>query len=504
MSIALVDFAFSFCIALLSVSTVWFWRRASSIRETPDSDGKPQIDQARDVLASLNALAAGVAADVGEHNIKVEEINQQLSAEGGSETAVVVNAVGKLLQANHRMQEQLDSAEEQLRQQAEEIESQTTAARTDALTGLANRRVFDDELAAMTERFEQDGTPFSISILDIDHFKKFNDAHGHQVGDRVLQHVAAVFLDAVGPSDVVTRFGGEEFAVIHPDTTVEEAARLADNLRQALDTSRIHEEGKQLHVTASLGVAESILSEAVSDLILRADQALYSAKDAGRNCTFWHDGVAACQLADEQPVRETTVPNPTDTQPTTPRMGSAERTAELQRRLLDRHRFLTQTAEALQDCQQTGVTPAVFLVQVDHFDDLADRHGGDTGERILDAVATVLLAIAKQGGSVARFGAHTFAVLISGYDAVQAVQVAEHVRKLSRQCPLPTATGRLQFTLSVAATGMLAGDEATRLIGRAETALDSALRAGGDCTFFHNGQWSETAAAVLHDAAVAT
>ena len=413
MSIGFVDFLFSSSIAVLGVLTGWFWRKASQIAVPVETSSKSQMDEAEAILARLHDLAAGVAADVGVHNSQVEAINDQLTADGGNDTTVVVNAVSQLLAANSQMQQQLDSAQEQLRQQAEEIESQTAAARTDALTGLANRRVFDDEIATLTGRFNDQGIPFAVTILDIDHFKKFNDTHGHQVGDLVLQHAARVYVDAVPETDIVTRFGGEEFAVIHPGTTVKEAARRADAIRAALDTSRVHADGKELHVTISLGVAESAPEESPADLIERADGALYAAKEAGRNRTYWHDGASHHPFEVEKPIAES--PQPAE-EPETPaaapqperrseakpvESASAVRAAVLQKSLLDRPGFLAKLSESIDALRGGEAPPTAFLVRADQFEDHVDRHGIDASERLLDAIATVLLAVARKNGAVA-------------------------------------------------------------------------------------------------------
>lgn len=500
MSIGFIDFLLSTLIAVLGVTTGWFWRKASRGTAPRESTSKSQMEQAEVILARLHDLAAGVAADVGEHNSQVKAISNQLTADGGNDTEVVVNAVSQLLAANSQMQQQLDSAQEQLRQQAEEIESQTAAARTDALTGLANRRVFDDEIAALTSQFNEQGTPFAVTILDIDHFKNFNDTHGHQVGDLVLQHAAKVYLASVPETDIVTRFGGEEFAVIHPATTVEEAARRADAIREALDNSRIHCDGKELHVTVSLGVAQPNVHEQPTDLIERADSALYAAKEAGRNRTYWHDGAESHALAAEQPCPEP-LPEPEAPPKQEPaRSAPTSRAAALQKSLLDRPALLKKLSESIAAARGGDAPTTAFLVRADQFDNHVDRYGSDTGERLLDAIATVLLAVARKHGAVARFGPQDFAVLVSGYDPAQAMLMAQQIRKFSQQCPLPTSSGSIQFTLSIGTARATENDSAASVVERAEAALDSATRTGGDCAFFHNGNWTETAETVLSEA----
>ena len=154
---------------------------------------KGHRQQAAETLARLQELASHIASHVGEHSSRVEEINKELSSAQGDETAAVVSAVAKLIEANQQMQQQLDTAEVKLQEQAKLVETTSAEARTDALTQLANRRAFDDELERHCDQFRREGTAFTVVLADIDHFKQFNDQHGHQVGDEVLRGVAKVF-----------------------------------------------------------------------------------------------------------------------------------------------------------------------------------------------------------------------------------------------------------------------------------------------------------------------
>ncbi|MHB8902402.1 MAG: GGDEF domain-containing protein [Thermoguttaceae bacterium] len=499
MPIGFVDFLLSSLLALLLTLTGWFgitaWRLSKLVGCAP----KSATDEAELVLARLRDLAAGVAANVGEHNSQVEAINSRLMARSGGESAVVVNAVSQLLAANTRMQQQLDSAEQQLRQQAEEIKSQTEAARTDALTGLGNRRVFDDSITALIARFEERGTPFAVTILDVDHFKRFNDMHGHQVGDLVLQHAAKVYVGAVPATDIVTRIGGEEFAVIHPAVSIEEAAQRADAVRKALDDSHLVSDGQELHVTVSLGVAEALAGETVMALIERADAALYAAKKGGRNRTCWHDGAGTQPFRPAPPAQPAPPAASASLPPASPTIGIPTVSASL----IGRTSFLAALSESIASSEGKDA-PTVFLVQPDRLKEHSARYGDGSADRLLDAIATVLLAVARKHGTVARFDAQTFAVLVTGYAPIQAMTMAEQIRKLSQQCPLPTPSGPVKFSLSIGTAQAAQYDDAISMVERAEAALESALRAGGNCSFFHSGNWTYTAECILAEAGYAT
>ncbi len=151
---------------------------------------------------------------------------------------------------------------------------------TDRLTGLSNRLRIDDILENEGARTRRYGVPFSVILLDLDHFKDVNDAHGHQVGDAVLARVATLLRAHVRATDTVGRWGGEEFIIVCPHTPVNGAAVLAENLGARLAQLDIAVAGRQ---TASFGVAECHPDDRIADVVGRADAALYEAKRAGRN-----------------------------------------------------------------------------------------------------------------------------------------------------------------------------------------------------------------------------
>jgi diguanylate cyclase (GGDEF)-like protein len=164
-------------------------------------------------------------------------------------------------------------------------------ARTDSLTGLANRRRFDDAIQAEWSRSARDCIPISLILLDVDHFKRFNDQYGHQAGDECLRAVAAAIRNAIRrPGDIAARYGGEEFAVILPATDRDAGARVAEQVRAAIEALSLpHAENAGVGVvTASLGLATMLPvacaeSPGPMNLIAAADAVLYAAKSGGRN-----------------------------------------------------------------------------------------------------------------------------------------------------------------------------------------------------------------------------
>ncbi|MEE1924742.1 diguanylate cyclase [Pseudomonas sp. 148P] len=180
---------------------------------------------------------------------------------------------------------ELRLAQQQLLDSNQQLEH---LARHDALTGLANRRCFDQALAQESARARRSGAPLALLMIDIDHFKRFNDTYGHPAGDACLQHVARLFSACVRrPSDLLARYGGEELVAILPETDAAGATAIARAMIERLAQEPVAHQGSPLaRVTVSIGIACATDSAAEDGetLLERADQALYVAKEAGRNC----------------------------------------------------------------------------------------------------------------------------------------------------------------------------------------------------------------------------
>ncbi len=168
------------------------------------------------------------------------------------------------------------------------------ASWTDALTGIANRRFGEVRLQEEIDRTRRHGQALAVALLDVDHFKRVNDTLGHSVGDDVLIALAEALTQATRSSDILARWGGEEFLMVFPGTTLEEAASILDRFRRRLADTPIPVKApgvRDLRITMSGGVALFEPNEPVQDLIERADRALYLAKEEGRNrLSIWKAG----------------------------------------------------------------------------------------------------------------------------------------------------------------------------------------------------------------------
>ncbi|MFM7739960.1 MAG: diguanylate cyclase [Planctomycetota bacterium] len=159
-------------------------------------------------------------------------------------------------------------------------------AERDSLTGLYNRRIFFERLEECWKRFQNQNEIFSVVAMDIDHFKLFNDEYGHSAGDAVLKYVGSLILSGTKTNDTAARTGGEEFSVIMPGLVAAEAFTTAEEMRNKLKSSTVIYNGDELHVKISIGISEiRKTDQSSSEIIRRADQALYLSKERGRDQT---------------------------------------------------------------------------------------------------------------------------------------------------------------------------------------------------------------------------
>jgi diguanylate cyclase (GGDEF)-like protein len=180
---------------------------------------------------------------------------------------------------------QVDEKTRELKQQAADFERQ---ARIDQLTGLANRRAFDEWLSEEFRRSRADDRPLSLVIMDLDHFKRINDEYSHLIGDDVMRVVADVLRKHVRTGDQAARWGGEEFTLTFHDIDGEQAARISERIRESIEHTDFGQLAPDLAITASFGVSDNRRAQSYEDLLRQADQALFQAKAEGRNRVVMH------------------------------------------------------------------------------------------------------------------------------------------------------------------------------------------------------------------------
>ncbi len=196
---------------------------------------------------------------------------------------MVLIVLGGSIALNLRIQRIRARLREQREALAHALAVNRELATRDELTGLPNRRAMQDLMGLEHRRSVRSGRPMLLAQLDIDHFKRINDAHGHATGDRALQAFASVVRASVRDTDVLARWGGEEFVLLLSETRLDDARDLLERLRQAVATMEIPHTDGTLRMTVSIGVAVHLPGDTVDLTLERADQALYTAKSLGRN-----------------------------------------------------------------------------------------------------------------------------------------------------------------------------------------------------------------------------
>ncbi len=246
-----------------------------------------ETESLKGITSQLQMLTHRVAADVSAHTQKVVHINERLLP-AQNEPERILTAITDLIQANESMQGQLEAAQDRLSKQSVQLESTARQARTDALTGLANRRALEETLKKCIDSIGQQQVT-GLMLIDIDHFKSFNDTYGHITGDAVLASFARSLTKWCNGNHYSARYGGEEFAIILNGDSSGTLARLAADVRAYISEQVITHEDLRLTITASAGLTILQEGDTTNRVYERADEGLYRSKKAGRNRGYWMD-----------------------------------------------------------------------------------------------------------------------------------------------------------------------------------------------------------------------
>jgi diguanylate cyclase (GGDEF)-like protein len=243
------------------------------------------------LLACALALPLGLV--VGDRLARpIRDITRAMGEmkEGHLRQEVVVQStdeVGRLAMSFNQMSWKLASAYEELEQSKAELDARakemTALSREDSLTGLLNRRAFDERASAALSQAKRYGHDTCVAMLDLDHFKQINDVYSHGVGDQVLVRTARLLTSGVRESDIVARYGGEEFVIAFPETKLPDAMALAERLRVSFEETNWTDLVADTPVTMSIGVASVGKDDGLREALGRADEGLYRAKRGGRN-----------------------------------------------------------------------------------------------------------------------------------------------------------------------------------------------------------------------------
>ncbi|MEW4563494.1 diguanylate cyclase [Bremerella sp. JC770] len=442
--------------------------------EDDAQDAQVTVDQAiNEVVERVRSLADGVRIEVREHSQSVEQINHDLLATANvSDPQAASRIIARLIDANRHLDSRLNLAETRLQEQSELLRSHRVEARTDALTGLPNRRVFDEEIQRLFEEKRDALRASSLIMVDIDHFKDFNDFHGHQAGDLCLKKVGEVIRQTVrGIGGIVVRYGGEEFAVLLPGTELFDAKVAAQRLNRNIERLIVDFEQQELKVTASLGVAEIGRDCDASEWLGRADRALYAAKRDGRNRGCWHDGKESHEITRRN---------------TDPVIEVDEESHAIARREAFNHDVNRRLALFHRKRQPL----ALILASIDLVDDRPAPEHPDF-MAIQQAVMQVFGAVLRDMDHICQLADNQFGALLPAADGQDAATVAERARDAISRIELKTPTDVIRISISCGVSHALEGDEAEHMLSRSESALAHAQSKNGNAVYLlrHEMDW---------------
>ncbi|WP_080917459.1 GGDEF domain-containing protein [Shewanella japonica] len=260
--------------------------------QSPEVIENVQIETQILINSLLNKMGQ-ISTGTDDFSAHLSEFSHELQSEPTPQLLnTLVNNISaeveKVVSLNHSMKADLATLGDELTQLKMDMDNLSKVAMTDELTSLNNRRAYEIFSTEQVSLFTQSQIPCCLLMVDIDHFKSFNDTHGHLVGDKVLAFVGFALKQSVKGNDFVARYGGEEFVVMLPNTEFKDAMTVAESIREriAMRQLTIGKENKQQlgHITVSIGLANIQPGDDSETLLKRADDMLYQAKSSGRNC----------------------------------------------------------------------------------------------------------------------------------------------------------------------------------------------------------------------------
>lgn len=262
------------------------------LSDTAHEDAVRKIsDQIQQAVSHMVEMLKSAKTATSEYGTELDSVSEKVkSAESiedlGSIVSVIVDDTRKMMEKNQALELQLVNSSQQVTELRRNLDNVKKEAMMDGLTNLYNRKAFDKHIREAIDDAQSTGLPLTMLMLDIDHFKTFNDTFGHQVGDQVLRLVARTLTDGVKGRDIAARYGGEEFAIILPETPLQAGVKVGEALRRNVESKQVVNRVNNQHlgqITLSAGVAEYVAGESIADFITRADKALYESKRLGRN-----------------------------------------------------------------------------------------------------------------------------------------------------------------------------------------------------------------------------
>jgi len=443
----------------------------------------------RQVLSSLEVLAAELAGDVRGHGQRLQTISGELASDSDKTAAGIANVVTQILDATDDVQRRIVSTEQRIDTQAETVQMQAILTHADLLTSLPNRRALETEIARVAG--QPGRAPLATLILiDLDAFAGVNSEYGHQGGDVILRQAAGMIKQMARGRDMVARFGGDTFALLLNQTTLHDALPIAERARKLLEDAQFSHGTRPLRVTASVGIAQLTSEELQGLNVARVEQALDAAKQAGGNVCFRHDGQncypvsPAFQAKELRPAEETLSLAAlwrdssivADESPAAIPQRSEESDPNLSGRTL----FSATLSRRLAEWKRGGASVSVAVLRVDQLNELVERFGEQGQAFLRQVLGRLMEATTRDMDERCEFEDGLFALLLPGTDEANAMAVADRLRCQVRQCKVRMGRDLWDLTASIGVAHCTVASRVMDIMLSAEGALEAAASLGGD------------------------
>jgi len=444
----------------------------------------------RQVLTSLETLAAQLMGNIHNHGQRLKKISNELEESEKKKAEDVAEAVAQIFDATEEMQQEIESTEVHLGEQAEKVHMQAVLSHTDLLTSLPNRRAYEAEVEQLAARTQGKSSYFTVMFLDLDDFNKINSQYGHQGGDVILRQAAGVAKQLMRGRDMVARYAGDTYAFVLPQTTMHDALPVAERLRAAIEQTEFGHGNYPLRLTASVGIAQFQPEETREDLTRRVDQSLKAADQAGGNLCYWHDGKECFAVSSAfKPIDATqngSSPLVTMFRRKLTGEDGEEQAAPEEKLLPDgqtltgRSLFLANLQRRLSEWKRGGPMVSVFVLQIDQSQQLTDLFGASAESFLHQVLSRMLEAVTRDMDERCEFKDGIFAILLPGVDEANALAVAERLQSQVRQCKVRMGEGLWNITASIGLANSAVGPGVVEVIRSAEAAMKQAAERGGD------------------------
>ena len=338
------------------------------------------------------------------------------------------------------------------------FEDHVSETRTDALTRVANRRSFDIELQHELAELKEHGTPFCLVFVDIDFFKRFNDTYGHQAGDKVLHDVARSLESTVRNSDVVFRYGGEEFAVLMPNVGIQDGLNVSERVRRDIEATRYFHDRVKLRLTVSVGITEGVLGDDEESVVRRADEALYTSKQEGRNCVHYDTGEGCEHFG--APLQVMTCDRRGEDQV----IGSQYEDSVTG--LPSRRVFISELYRRLSESERYGSSFSIVMLRIDSLDEL-EAMGDPVVQMALTVVSELTRGVMRDTDLIVRYSTDSFAILMPSTTVDQAIVPVGRLLEEISECDSMRYKGNVIHLGADAGIAEPTGEDASGLIERA-------------------------------------